>query len=219
MAVYLPDDTIWFPPVDEANPDGLLAAGGDLSTERLLLAYRSGIFPWFNEDEIPLWWSPDPRFVLFPAELKVSKSMKQLIKKEAFNFKINTAFREVIENCSRIERKDQDGTWITEEIVDAYTALHQSGYAWSAEAWQDDQLAGGLYGVWLGNVFFGESMFSTVSNASKFAFIRWVEFLREQGVVLIDCQVHTAHLESLGARMISRKQFMKMLTENIDKVN
>lgn len=213
MPVYLLDDTLWFPPVEEAMPDGLLAAGGDLSAERLLLAYSSGIFPWYNEEEIPLWWSPDPRFVLFPEELKVSKSMKQVIKRNEFEFRVNTAFNEVIRNCSLTYRKGQPGTWISKDIIDAYTNLHELGFAFSAEAWQAGSLVGGLYGVLLGNLFFGESMFSNVSNASKFAFIKWVELLKENGIVLIDCQVHTAHLESLGARMISRESFMKFIQD------
>lgn len=205
------DDSLWFPPVEEALPDGLLAVGGDLRFERLLLAYQNGIFPWYNEDEIPMWWSPDPRFVLFPEELKVSKSMQQTFKKAHFEFRTDTAFEQVIENCSRIPRKGMDGTWISEDVAQAYTELHYLGYAHSAEAWRDGELAGGLYGVKLGRVFFGESMFSRESNASKYAFINWVNLLKEQGVTLIDCQVHTAHLESLGARMIRRSQFMQLL--------
>ena len=155
MPVYLLDDSLWFPPMEEAMPDGLLAAGGDLSVERLLLAYRNGIFPWFGEEDPLLWWSPDPRFVLFPVDLKVSKSMRQIINRKEFEFKVNTAFEEVIQNCSKITRKGMDGTWITDEITEAYTRLHYLGYAHSAEAWQDGQLVGGLYGVKLGNIFFG----------------------------------------------------------------
>ncbi len=215
MPVYLLDESLWFPPVEEALPDGLLAAGGDLSVERLLLAYHGGIFPWFNEDEIPLWWSPDPRFVLFPDELKVSKSMQQIIKSEAFEFRSDTAFEEVIANCAAIPRKGMDGTWISGDVMNAYIELHRLGYAHSAEAWSEGRLVGGLYGIKLGNIFFGESMFSTKSNASKFVFITWVGRLKERGVRLIDCQVHTQHLESLGARMISRESFMKMLREYI----
>jgi leucyl/phenylalanyl-tRNA--protein transferase len=214
MPVYLLDETLWFPPLEEAMPDGLLAAGGDLSAERLLLAYQSGIFPWYNEEDIPLWWSPDPRFVLFPANLKVSKSMKQVLKKGEFEFRMNTAFANVIANCSQSERKDQPGTWISKDIIDAYTQLHELGYAYSAEAWQGETLVGGLYGVLLGNIFFGESMFSKVSNASKFAFIKWVELLKANGIKLIDCQVHTGHLESMGAEMISREAFVEILNES-----
>jgi leucyl/phenylalanyl-tRNA--protein transferase len=214
-AVHILDNTLWFPPLDEADDDGLLAVGGDLRIDRLLLAYRSGIFPWYNEDEIPLWWSPDPRFVLFPSELKVSKSMKQLFRKSTFNFRIDTAFADVISNCRHSKRKGQDGTWISHDIENAYTELHHRGYAHCAETWRDGQLVGGLYGIWLGNVFFGESMFSKEPNASKFAFIHWVEFLKQKGVVMIDCQVYTEHLESLGARMIERDDFTALLETNI----
>jgi leucyl/phenylalanyl-tRNA--protein transferase len=213
--LYYLDNNLWFPPVEEALSDGLLAAGGDLSIERLLLAYQNGIFPWYNEDEIPMWWSPDPRFVLFPDELKVSKSMQQLMKKEYFEFRTDTAFEQVIHNCGSISRKGMDGTWISEDIVAAYTKLYHLGYAHSAEAWRNGKLAGGMYGVKLGKVFFGESMFSKESNASKFAFIKWVEHLKEQGVMLIDCQVHTGHLESLGAKMIPRKRFITLLSDYI----
>lgn len=205
-----PDD-LWFPPVSTALPDGLLAMGGDLRPERLLAAYRLGIFPWFNEDDPVLWWSPDPRFVLFPEQLKVSKSMQQVFRKGVFEFRADTAFRDVIGHCAGVKRAGQPGTWITAGIIEAYTRLHELGYAHSAECWQDGRLVGGLYGIRLGRVFFGESMFSTVSNASKFAFIRWVQYLQAQGVVLIDCQMHTAHLESLGAGMIGREEFGQLL--------
>jgi leucyl/phenylalanyl-tRNA--protein transferase len=205
------NDDLWFPPLSDALEDGLLAVGGDLSTERLLLAYKNGIFPWFNEDEPPMWWSPDPRFVLFPDELKVSKSMKQLLRRNEFEFRTDTAFSEVIANCKNMERAGQDGTWITETVEEAYTKLHVLGYAHSAEAWHNDELVGGLYGIKLGKSFFGESMFSKKANASKFAFISWVEELKKQGVQLIDCQVYTPHLESLGARMISRSDFIDLV--------
>ena len=215
VPLYLLDDSLWFPPLEEARPDGLLAIGGDLGVKRLLLAYQNGIFPWYNEDEPPMWWSPDPRFVLFPEELKVSKSMMQVIKRNEFEFKVNTAFEDVIGNCSKVKRNGIHGTWISNEIIEAYSALHRLGYAYSAEAWQAGRLVGGLYGVLLGKVFFGESMFSLVSNASKFAFINWIETLQQQGVVMIDCQVHTGHLESLGARMIRRADFIEILDGNI----
>lgn len=210
----LNSEELWFPPAEDALEDGLLALGADLSTDRLLLAYRSGIFPWFD-DEVPLWWCPDPRFVLYPDELKVSKSMKQLFKKGSFDLRINTAFEKVIANCKAVEREGQDGTWITDEVEEAYTKMHQLGYAHSAEAWLDGELVGGLYGIRLGSVFFGESMFSHVSNASKFAFIKYVEQLKAEGVVLIDCQVYTEHLESLGARMVSRSLFLEILKRQI----
>jgi leucyl/phenylalanyl-tRNA--protein transferase len=213
MQLHILDDTLWFPPVTEALDDGLLAVGGDLSVERLLLAYNSGIFPWYAEDEPPMWWSPDPRFVLFPDELKVSKSMKQVLKRNTFQFKMNTAFEQVINNCRMVFREGQGGTWIGDDVVAAYTQLHKLGYAHSAEAWQDGELVGGLYGIWLGNAFFGESMFTHRSNASKFAFINMVELLQSRGVQLIDCQVYTEHLESLGAVMVDRNTFIKLINE------
>lgn len=214
MYPHILDDKLWFPDVEEALEDGLLAIGGDLSIDRLLLAYRSGIFPWYDED-VPLWWSPDPRFVLFPEELKVSKSMKQVLNRNVFEFRVNTAFRDVITNCSMAYRPNQDGTWINEDIVNAYTQLHQLGYAHSAEAWLNGELAGGLYGIRMGNMFFGESMFSHVSNASKYAFVKYVQWLQQDGVQLVDCQVYTEHLESLGAVMIDRAEFIAMLRNNI----
>lgn len=214
MPLHILTEDLWFPPVEEATNDGLLALGGDLSVERLLLAYRSGIFPWFNEDEPPFWWSPDPRCVLFPEELYVSKSMQQLLKKKTFTVTINKAFEEVIYNCGQT-RKHREGTWITNEIISAYSHLHRLGYAVSIEAWKDDELAGGLYGIKMGKVFFGESMFSKESNASKYAFISYVQLLQKEGAVLIDCQVHTSHLESMGARMIKRKDFLKMVNDYV----
>jgi leucyl/phenylalanyl-tRNA--protein transferase len=210
MPLYALDKNIWFPPVEEALPDGLLAIGGDLSFDRLLLAYKKGIFPWFN-GELPLWWSPDPRCVLFPKELRISKSMQILLKKNAFEFTINTAFEDVIKGCKETDRKEQDGTWITTEIEKAYIDLHKRGYAQSAEVWQNNELVGGLYGLRMGNLFFGESMFTRVSNGSKFAFIKFVQLLQEDNIELIDCQVYTEHLERLGARMIPRKEFVKYL--------
>jgi leucyl/phenylalanyl-tRNA---protein transferase len=212
MPLFSIDKELVFPPVELAEQDGLLAVGGDLSTERLLLAYRSGIFPWYEGDHI-LWWCPDPRFVLFPGDLVVSKSMRSIIKKNTFSFTVNQAFAEVISNCKRIARKDQDSTWITDDVKNAYIELHKKGFAHSAEAWLNGKLVGGLYGVRLGNVFFGESMFSHVSNASKFAFISYVQQLIKEGVRLIDCQVYTEHLESLGATMIPRKRFIQLISE------
>ena len=206
---------IIFPPIELADAEGLLAIGGDLSTARLLLAYKNGIFPWYNEAEPIFWWCPNPRFVLFPDELKISKSMQTVLNNGNFRFTINKAFDKVIANCKTIARKGQKGTWIQQDIIDAYTKLHQSGFAISAEAWKDGELVGGLYGVLLGKIFFGESMFSTQSNASKFAFINFVKHLQKQNIQLIDCQVYTAHLESLGARMIDRKLFCDILYNNI----
>lgn len=206
---------LYFPPVEETDEEGLLGIGGDLSPARLLLAYRSGIFPWFNEADPICWWSPDPRFVLYPTQLKVSKSMQQVIKKQTFQFSTNKAFKQVIYACSIAPRNGQDGTWITNEMQEAYLQMHQLGYAHSAEAWLNNQLVGGLYGVRLGNVFFGESMFNHESNASKFAFIQFVQQLQKENVQLIDCQLHTNHLESLGATMIPRKRFIEILNQLI----
>jgi leucyl/phenylalanyl-tRNA--protein transferase len=194
--------------VADALEDGLLAMGGDVSVERLILAYQQGIFPWYDGD-IPLWWSPDPRFVLFPAKLKVSKSMEVLLRKNTFRFTTNTAFAQVIRSCKALQRRGQDGTWITDELELSVNQLHNMGIAHSAEAWLGDELVGGLYGMRMGNLFFGESMFSKVSNASKFAFINYTRQLQNEDVYLLDCQVYTEHLESLGAEMIGRKAFME----------
>lgn len=202
---------LYFPPLDMADEDGLLAIGGDLCIERLLLAYKSGIFPWYNEDEPICWWSPDPRFVLYPAEIKISSSMKTILNNGKFRFTINRAFTQVILNCKTVTRQGQEGTWISPAMQNAYTNLHELGYAHSAETWLDGKLVGGLYGIRLGNIFFGESMFSIKSNASKFAFISYVKQLQKENVKLIDCQLHTNHLESLGARMIDRKLFTEIL--------
>ena len=216
MSLFVLEKELSFPPVHLAEPDGLLAIGGDLNVDRLLLAYRNGIFPWYEGKHI-LWWCPDPRFVLFPEEIKVSKTMKQLLKKNQFQFTINKAFDQVINNCKTIRRKGQEGTWITDEVKKAYSLLHKKGIAHSAEVWKDGQLTGGLYGIKSGKVFFGESMFSIESNASKYAFIKYTEHLKNEGVELIDCQVHTEHLESLGARMIPRNEFMNYLQKLIPK--
>jgi leucyl/phenylalanyl-tRNA---protein transferase len=210
MPLFVLDGSLSFPPVELAEPDGLLAIGGDLSLARLQAAYTQGIFPWYDEAPI-LWWCPDPRFVLFPQELRISKSMKQVLQNNIFQFTVNQAFEQVIEQCEQTKRAGQDGTWITSDMKSAYIELHRQGLAHSAEAWYNGQLAGGLYGVKLRNVFCGESMFSHQSNASKYAFIRYTQLLQQQGIALIDCQVHTPHLESLGARMIPRADFMKYL--------
>lgn len=209
--MYLLNKDLYFPPLETAGEDGLLAIGGDLSTERLLLAYRSGIFPWYNEDEPIYWWSPDPRFVLYLDELKVSSSMKTVLQNGKFRFTTNRAFEQVIQNCKTVSRQGQDGTWISPAMQQAYTTLHELGYAHSAETWQDGELVGGLYGIRLGDLFFGESMFSLKPNASKFAFINYVRQLQKENVQLIDCQLHTNHLESLGARMIPRELFVEIL--------
>jgi leucyl/phenylalanyl-tRNA--protein transferase len=210
MPLTILDEHIWFPPLEDALEDGLLAMGGDLSTQRLIKAYQEGIFPWY-EGETPLWWSPNPRFVIFPANIKVSATMKQVIKRQEFEFKTNTAFDQVIAHCKKIKRAGQHGTWITPAVEKAYNILHQLGIAHSAEAWKGGTLVGGLYGIKMGKLFFGESMFSKQSNASKFAFISYVKQLEAEGIVLIDCQVHTEHLESLGAEMIERNLFKQLL--------
>lgn len=211
--MFLLNHRLLFPDVEKADEDGLLAVGGDLSPERLLLAYKNGIFPWFNEDSMILWWSPDPRMVLFPEKVKISKSMAQVMKSNKFRITWNTEFEKVINACSAIIRKGQHGTWITPEMKSAYLKLHQMGIAKSIEVWENDLLVGGLYGIDLGNVFCGESMFSSTSNASKFAFICLAKELQQKKYKLIDCQVYTAHLESLGAEEIPRKQFMAILKE------
>ncbi len=202
-----------FPDIAYTSEEGLLAVGGSLTQSRLMEAYSKGIFPWYDESQPILWWCPDPRMVLFPQKLKVSKSMKQLLKKEAFKVTYNEAFETVIENCAAIKRKGQLGTWITPEMKQAYTGLHKKGIAQSVEVWQDGKIVGGLYGIYLKNkkVFCGESMFARVSNASKYGFISLVRKLQEKGIELIDCQVHTDHLESLGAEEISRNEFLKFL--------
>lgn len=207
--MYFLTDKIVFPDVSEASSEGLLAIGGDLSPERLIHAYSNGIFPWFENEEPILWWSPDPRFVLFPEDLKVSKSMKQILKRNSFEVTVNKAFKLVIEACAEAKRDGQNGTWITEQMIKAYDKLHQLGYAKSVEVWKNNRLVGGLYGIDLGNrVFSGESMFTKVSNASKVGFI---VFVQNSNYNVIDCQIHTKHLESLGARHISRKDYLKFL--------
>ena len=212
--VYLNPDEISFPDPQLLESDsGLMAIGGDLSPERLFFAYQLGLFPWFNEGEEILWWCPDPRFVIFPEELKVSKSMKKILRDEVFTFTENTSFRKVMEECKNAYRKDQDGTWISDELIDSFEILHKNGIAKSLEVWQNDELVGGFYGVQIGKVFCGESMFSKMSNASKAGFIYFVQKNLEN-YKLIDCQVHTEHLESLGATMIPKKDYLKILKEN-----
>ncbi len=215
MPLFALDEELSFPPVHLAEPDGLLAIGGDLSPERLLLAYRNGIFPWY-EDEHILWWCPDPRFVLFPSELKVNKTTRTMLAENEFEFTINKAFKQVIHHCKKIERRGQESTWITDEVEKAYYRMHELGVAHSAEVWKDGELMGGLYGIKIGRVFFGESMFSKTSNASRYAFTKYVDQLITEGIGLIDCQVYTAYLENLGARMIDRKDFVKKLEQLLD---
>jgi leucyl/phenylalanyl-tRNA--protein transferase len=207
---YLSKD-LYFPPVSHANRDGILAIGGDLTPERLILAYKSGIFPWFNEGEPIIWWSPNPRMVLFLDELIVSKSMRNILNRNIFTVTFNQNFRDVISNCQQVKRNGQTGTWITNEMIEAYCKLHVLGKAKSVEVWQNDQLVGGLYGFDLGHVFCGESMFSLVSNASKVAFIALANQLKKDNYRLLDCQVHNEHLESLGCREIERDAFMAIL--------
>lgn len=209
---YLFND-LFFPPVTEADEEGVLAIGGDLSSERLQLAYKSGIFPWFNEGEPILWWAPDPRMVLFFDELVISKSMHKILKKKMFKVTYNKNFREVISNCQQIKRDGQSGTWISDEMIEAYCKLNEDGFAKSVEVWQDEKLVGGLYGIDLGKgtVFCGESMFSKVSNASKTAFIALALYLQKENYKLLDCQVYNPHLESLGCREIDREDFMSIL--------
>ena len=197
---------------------GLLAMGGDLSPERIWFAYQNGIFPWFNPEDDILWWCPDPRFVLFPEDLKISKSMKKILREGKFTFTENKCFEEVMKNCQAAERKGQDGTWITDEMIKAYSTLHRYGKAKSIEVWENDELVGGLYGVDLGHIFCGESMFAKVSNASKAGFIYFVEKYKNQ-YELIDCQVYTEHLASLGAKEIPKRGFLKILKQNFSDEN
>lgn len=207
-----------FPPLETAlrAPNGLLAIGGDLSPQRLLDAYRRGIFPWFSGDEPILWWSPDPRMVLFPHELKISRSLIKRLKKNDYEVRFDTSFRAVMQSCAHAPRDGQLGTWIVDEMVTAYCRLHELGYAHSAETWIDDELVGGLYGVALGNMFFGESMFHRVTDASKIAFVHLVRHLAAQGFGMIDCQMKTAHLASFGAREIPRETFAERLNELVN---
>lgn len=215
MAVFwITKENNFFPSPSLANEEGILAVGGDLSPERLLNAYREGIFPWFNEGEPIAWWSPDPRMVLFPAEIKVSKSMRPYFNQQKFQVTFDQNFKAVIGNCQAPRNKQWGGTWITSDIVDAYCELHDMGYAHSVEVWQAGELVGGLYGIALGKCFFGESMFSWVSNASKFGFIYLVKKLESLGFGLIDCQQQTQHLQSLGARPIRRDDFLRILKKN-----
>jgi leucyl/phenylalanyl-tRNA--protein transferase len=209
--MYYLSQALFFPSVDQANRDGILAIGGDLSPERLQLAYKSGIFPWFEDGEPIMWWSPNPRMVLFLDELIVSKSMRNILNRNVFKVTFNQNFRDVISNCQNIERDGQNGTWITNDMIEAYCKMHELGIAKSVEVWQDEVLVGGLYGIDLGHIFCGESMFSKVSNASKVAFIALVNQLKATDYKLLDCQVYNPHLESLGCREIDRTAFMEIL--------
>lgn len=213
MPIFGLSDDLTFPHPSLAEEDGLLAVDGDLSPERLILAYRNGIFPWFSEDEPILWWSPNPRFILYPKDIKVSHSMKKLLKKNTYKISFDTCFRDVISNCSNLRK--ESGTWITNDMIEAYCKLHELGYAHSVEAWYEGKLVGGLYGISIGKCFFGESMFSTMSNASKAAFITLCKKLEEKDYIMVDCQVYTEHLESLGAVNISREKFLELVEEGI----
>jgi leucyl/phenylalanyl-tRNA---protein transferase len=216
MPVFRLTEDLVFPRPELARADGLLAVGGDLSSERILLAYSLGIFPWYAECSPILWWSPDPRLVLFPDELKVSRSLRQTIKKKTFEITIDSAFEEVIRNCSGICRDGQQGTWITEEMIEAYIRLYNAGYAHSVETRHNGELVGGLYGIAMGRAFFGESMFAKMSNASKIALVELIEHLNPLGFEFIDCQVTTEHLKSLGARELPRSEFLRILKKALD---
>jgi len=211
---WLLKNDLSFPDPRHTTPEGIVAVGGDLSVPRLLEAYRQGIFPWYKYGTPIYWWCPDPRFVLYPEKLRVSKSMRPYFNQKKFGLSFDRAFREVMLSCATQERKGQYGTWITPEMLEGYLALHREGYAHSVEVWKEDQLVGGLYGIALGRVFFGESMFAKVSNASKFGFIALVRQLQQRGFNLIDCQQETPHLRSLGAEKIARSDFLRHLKEN-----
>lgn len=213
MPFFRIPDQILFPDPNLAEDSGLLGVGGDLSVERLALAYQLGIFPWFNNDQPILWWSPDPRMVMRPEELHVGRSLAKRIRQRPYRITLDTDFEGVMRHCSTAERPDQDGTWITEDMIQAYTALHRVGHAHSVEAWQDDELVGGLYGVSFGAFFAGESMFARAADASKIAYVHLVRQLERWGVQLIDCQVHTEHLARFGAREIPRVEYLKLLRQ------
>jgi leucyl/phenylalanyl-tRNA--protein transferase len=217
LPVFRLSEIVVFPDPSLAEEDGLLAVGGDLSPDRVLRAYAEGIFPWFNEGSPILWWSPDPRLVLLPEELHVSASLARTMRRGTYRVTADTAFGRVIRGCARTRRAGQSGTWITDEMIEAYEELHRLGFAHSFEAWSGDLLAGGLYGVSLGGAFFGESMFSERPDASKVAFARAVQFLAQSGVELVDCQVRTDHLVRLGAREIPRVQFLQRLDGLLDR--
>jgi len=216
MSIFLLSDKIAFPHSHLAQKDGLLAVGGDLSQDRLLLAYKMGIFPWYSDSEPILWWSPDPRFVLYPDDIKISKTLKKIIQKDIFHITIDQAFSQVITSCARIRLQNNEGTWIDKDMIKAYCKLHESGFAHSVEAWHEGELAGGLYGVSLGRCFFGESMFTRISNASNVAFVFLVEYLKSLSFDMIDCQVSTEHLVRFGAKEIPREQFLCELEQLLE---
>lgn len=214
MPIYLLNEKISFPPVDGAE-DGIVAVGGDLSSERLLLAYKQGIFPWFNEEDPIIWHSPEDRFILLLDDLHISKSMRRVINSNKFKITYDENFEHIIQQCAVVKRKHEDSTWITTDMINAYTELYKLGYAHSVEVWQDDNIVGGLYGVSLGKCFFAESMFHTATNASKFAIIKLVEFLKHHNFYFIDAQVYTEHVETLGAKIISRNTFLALLQKGL----
>jgi leucyl/phenylalanyl-tRNA--protein transferase len=210
--MYRLTDALLFPSPEQASAEGIVAVGGDLQPERVMLAYRKGIFPWFESDDFLLWWSPDPRMVLFPDQLKISKSMRTVLRKKQFEVTFNKAFDQVVEACAKVKRFGQNGTWITPGLMEVYSTLHIQGHAHSVEVWEEGSLVGGLYGIDLGTVFCGESMFSKSSNASKVALIFLVKELKKNKYELIDCQVPTQHLASMGAEPISRTEFLTFLS-------
>ena len=218
MPVYqLIPEVLLFPPTEEAEGDGLLAVGGDLTKERLLAAYSKGVFPWYEAGQPILWWSPDPRLVLIPEELKISRSLRKALRKQQFEIRFDSAFQQVIKACADVRTQQGEGTWIIPEMQQAYTELHQDGFAHSVESWLDGELAGGLYGISLGQCFFGESMFSTRNDSSKVALVALVEFSKQVGIKMIDCQMTTSHLLSLGAREIKRKVFLQNLKIHLEE--
>lgn len=223
MPVYILDEEyLNFPPVEDAEEDGIIAVGGDISPERMLVAYSEGIFPWYDPSDLPVWYCPDPRFVLYPERLRVSKSMRQLLRARKYRVTFDTCFEKVLRSCAEIARVDQDdpySTWISEDMIDSCCQLHEIGFMHSVEVWNDDnELVGGLYGGVMGKCFFGESMFAKASNASKYGFIVMVKNLKEHNFKLIDCQIYSDHLKSLGATDVSRKEFICQLKENISTV-
>ena len=216
MPVFMLSDKIEFPPPQLASKHGLLAVGGDLSQKRLLLAYRMGIFPWYSDDEPVMWWSPDPRLVLYPREIKISKTLKKILRKNEFQVTLDLAFRDVIQHCADVRLEKNEGTWIVENMMDAYCRLHESGFAHSVEAWHQGELAGGIYGVSLGKCFFGESMFSRISNASSVALVNLVKYLEALSFDMLDCQIPTGHLIRFGARKVPRARFLAQLERSLE---
>jgi len=216
MPVFLLSDKIEFPPPRLASEHGLLAVGGDLSQTRLLLAYRMGIFPWYSDDEPVMWWSPDPRLVLYPREIKISRTLKKILRKNVFQVTMDRAFREVIHHCADVRLEKNEGTWIVEDMMEAYCRLHESGFAHSVEAWHQGELVGGIYGVSLGKCFFGESMFSRISNASNVALVKLVEYLETLSFDMLDCQIPTGHLIRFGAREVPRDRFLMELERSLE---